>query len=209
MFFKPAELQSREVKPFEGFPFGLAEGSLAGVIFTDELAETVFLYHLVANALKDGPVYHVGPGASFSVKVLKRLTEDVSNLYTGNVYSLEELVQALNLVEDGSLVVASPFPTLLNRSAETLVEVRKLVDGKGLVLVLGHSTIDLNELDLPGEFRRFFDVPELFEALAVLRTSSYRGHHRLNATVLRAPPEYVSAVGDHSIPVDSLVKPLL
>ncbi len=107
-------------------------------------------------------------------------------------------------------MVASPFPTLLNRSAETLVEVRKLVDGKGgLVLVLGHSTIDLNELDLPGEFRRFFDVPELFEALAVLRTSSYRGHHRLNATVLRAPPEYVSAVGDHSIPVDSLVKPLL
>ncbi|WP_240924272.1 hypothetical protein [Thermococcus sp. 21S7] len=209
MFFKPAELQSREVKPFEEFPFGLSEGSLAGIISTDELAETAFLYHLVANALENGPVYHIGPGASFSVKVLKRLTEDVSNLYAGNVYSVEELLQALNVVEDGSLVVVSLFPTLLNRSAEGTVEVRKLVDRKGLILVLGHTTIELNELDLPGEFRRLYDLPEIFEALAVLRTSSYRGHYRLNMTVLKAPPDYVPAVGDHSIPIDSLIKPLL
>ncbi|ASJ04874.1 hypothetical protein A3L01_05660 [Thermococcus barossii] len=209
MFFKPAELQSREVKPFEGFPFGLSEGSIAGIISTDELAETAFLYHLVANALKDGPVYHIGPGTAFSVKLLKRLTEDVSNLYAGNVYSLDELVAALNVVEDGSLVVVSLFPALLNRSAEGVVEVRKLVDGKGLILVLGHTTIELNELDLPGEFRRLYDLPEIFEALAVLRTSSYRGHYRLNMTVLKAPPDHVSSVGDHSIPIDSLIKPLL
>jgi hypothetical protein len=209
MFFKPAELQSREVKPFEGFPFGLSEGSIAGIISTDELAETAFLYHLVANALKDGPVYHIGPGTAFSVKLLKRLTDDVSNLYAGNVYSIDELVAALNVVEDRSLVVVSLFPALLNRSAEGVVEVRKLVDGKGLILVLGHTTIELNELDLPGEFRRLYDLPEIFEALAVLRTSSYRGHYRLNMTVLKTPPEYVSSVGDHSIPIDSLIKPLL
>jgi len=209
MFFKPAELQSREVKPFEGFPFGLSEGSIAGIISTDELAETAFLYHLVANALKDGPVYHIGPGTAFSVKLLKRLTDDVSNLYAGNVYSIDELVAALNVVEDRSLVVVSLFPALLNRSAEGVVEVRKLVDGKGLILVLGHTTIELNELDLPGEFRRLYDLPEIFEALAVLRTSSYRGHYRLNMTVLKAPPDHVSSVGDHSIPIDSLIKPLL
>lgn len=209
MFFKPAELQSKEIKPFDDFPFGLSEGSLAGIISADELAEAAFLYHLVAKALEYGPVYYVGPRASFSVKVLKRITEDVSNLYSGNVYSVGELIQALNAVEDGSLVVVSLFPALLNRSAEGLVEVRKLVDRKGLILVLGHTTIELNELDLPGEFRRFYDLPEIFEALAVLRTSSYRGHYRLNMTVLKAPPDYVSAVGDHPIPVDSLVKPLL
>ncbi|NJE01323.1 hypothetical protein E3E42_05330 [Thermococcus sp. JdF3] len=209
MFFKPAELQSREVKPFEGFPFGLSEGSLSGIIATDELAETAFLYHLVANALKDGPVYHIGPGTAFSVKLLKRLTEDVSNLYAGNVYSVDELLTALGIVEDGSLVVVSLFPTLLNRSAEGIVEIRRVVDKKGLILVLSHTTIELNELDLPGEFRRFYELPEVFEVLAVLRTSSYRGHYRLNMTVLKAPPEYLSAVGDHSVSIDSMIKPLL
>ncbi|ASJ12833.1 hypothetical protein A3L14_08025 [Thermococcus thioreducens] len=209
MFFKPAELQPREVKPFDAFPLSFAEGSMSAMIAADGLAETVFLYHLIANALENGPAYHIGPGASFSVKVLKRIAEDVSNLYAGNVYSVEELLQALNVVEDGSLVVVSLFPALLNRSAGGIVEVRKLVDRKGLILVLGHSTIELNELDLPGEFRRFYDLPEIFDVLAVLRTSSYRGHYRLNMTVLRAPPDYVSAVGDHSIPIDSLIKPLL
>ncbi|WP_258084053.1 hypothetical protein [Thermococcus thermotolerans] len=209
MFFKPAELQSRDVKPFDAFPLAFAEGSMSAMIAADELAETVFLYHLVANALENGLVYHIGPGASFSVKVLKRIAEDASNLYAGNVYSVEELLQALNVVEDGSLVVVSLFPALLNRSAEGIVEIRKLVDRKGLILVLGHTTIELNELDLPAEFRRLYDLPEIFEALVVLRTSSYRGHYRLNMTVLKAPPDYVSAVGDHSIPIDSLIKPLL
>ncbi|ASJ11061.1 hypothetical protein A3L12_06990 [Thermococcus sp. P6] len=209
MFFKPAEAQVRELKPFEGFPVTLREGSMAGVVATDKLAGVVFLYHLVAKALEGGPVYHLGPGVSLSIPLLKRLTADLSNLYMGKVYSSEELVGALNLVQDGSLVVVSLFPTLLNRSAEALVEIRRLVDGKGLMLVLGHEVMALNELDLPGEFGRFFLVPEIFEILAVLRVSSYRGHYRLNTTLLRAPPEEVSAIGDHSLPVDSLVKPLL
>jgi hypothetical protein len=209
MFFKPAELQSREVKPFDAFPLAFAEGSLAGVIFTDELAETVFLHHLVAAALEGGSVYQVGPGSSLSVRALKGLVEDLSNLYSGNVYSVDELIEALKLVEEGSPVIVSRYPTLLNRSSEKLVEIRRLVDKKGIILILGHSTMALNELDLPGEFLRLYDLPELFEALAVLRTSSYRGHYRMNLTVLRAPAEYVASVGDHSIPIDSLVKPFL
>ena len=209
MFFKPAELESREVKPFDAFPLAFAEGSLSGVVSTDELAETVFLHHLIAASLENGPVYHVGPGSSLSLKSLKNLVEDLSNLYAGNVYSVDELLEALKIVEDGSLVIVSRFPALLNRSVEKLVEVRRLVDKKGLTLVLGHSTMELNELDLPGEFRRLYDLPEIFEALAVLRTSSYRGHYRMNLTVLRAPAEYVASVGDHSIPIDSLVRPFL
>ena len=209
MFFKPAELESREVKPFEAFPLAFQGGSLAGVVATDELAGAVFLYHLVSNALSNGPVYHIGPGSSLSVKILKTLTEDVSNLYAGNVYTVEELIRALELVEENSLAVVSLFPTLLNRSGEAMVEIRRLVDRKGIVLVLMHTTLELNELDLPGEFKRLYDLPELFESLIVLRTSSYRGHYRLNMTVLRAPAEYVASVGDHSIPIDSLVKPLL
>ncbi|NJE05112.1 hypothetical protein E3E36_02900 [Thermococcus sp. M36] len=208
MFFKPAELQPREIKPFDAFPLAFAEGSMSAMIAADELAETVFLYHLMANSLGDGPVYHVGPGSP-SLKLLRKLTEDVSNLYAGNVYSVDELVDALKVVDDGSLVIVSRFPTLLNRSAERLVEIRRKVDKKGLVLVLSHSTIELNELDLPGEFRRFYDLPEIFDVLAVLRTSSYRGHHRFNITVLKAPPDHVSSVGDHSIPADSLVKHIL
>lgn len=209
MFFKPAELESKEVKPFDSFPLAFPEGSLSGMVSTDELAETVFLHHLTASHLKNGPVYHVGPGGSLSLRHLRKLSEDVSNLYAGNVYSADELVEALKLVEDGSLVIVSRFPALLNRSAEKLVEMRRVVDKKGLILVLSHFTLDLNELDLPGEFTRLYDLPELFEALAVLRTSSYRGHYRMNLTVLRAPAEYVASVGDHSIPIDSLVKPFL
>ncbi|ASJ09526.1 hypothetical protein A3L11_09900 [Thermococcus siculi] len=208
MFFKPAEIESREIKPFDAFPLALPEGGLAGVVFTDELAETVFLYHLMATSLGDGPVYYIGPGGP-SIRTLKKLAEDLSSLYAGNVYSADELVGALNVVEDGSVVIVTRYPALLNRSAEKLVEIRKLVDEKGLILTLSHSTMDLNELDLPGEFRQLYDLPELFEALLVIRTSSYRGHYRMNLTVLRAPAEYVGSVGDHSIPIDSLVKPFL
>ena len=209
MFFKPAELESREVKPFDSFPLAFPEGSLSGIVYTDELAETVFLHHLAASHLEDGPVYHVGPGVSLSLKQLMKLAGDISNLYAGKVYSTEELIEALRLVEAGSLVIVSRYPALLNRSAEKLVEMRRIVDKKGLILVLNHFTLDLNELNLFGEFARLYDLPELFETLVVLRTSSYRGHYRMNLTVLRAPAEYVASVGDHSIPIDSLVKPFL
>lgn len=68
-----------------------------------------------------------------------------------------------------------------------------------------------NELDHPGEFTRLFKLPpEVLDALLILRTNSYRGHYRLNMTISKAPPpEWVSSLGDHSIPIDGLVKPLL
>ncbi len=209
MFLKPADLEVGEVKPFDSFPLALQEGSLSGFVFTDGLAETVFTHHLIASALERGPVYHLGPGGLLSIGHLRKMVDDLSNLYAGNVYSVDELISALEGVEKGSLVIVSRFPALPGRSGEGLVEIRRIVDKKGLILVLSHFTFDLNELDLSGEFARLYDLPELFETLAVLRASSYRGHHRLNLTILRAPAEYVAAVGDHSIPADSLVRPFL
>ncbi|WP_297521061.1 hypothetical protein [Thermococcus sp.] len=208
MFFKPAELQPREVKPLDAFPVALPAGSVSGIVFADQLAEEVFVHHLIASALKDGPVYHIGPGA-LSVRVLEELSESVSNLYAGNAYTVEELMEALRLVEDASLVIVRRFPLLLNVSAENVVELKRTADEKGLFLVLCHPSLELNELDLPGEFGKLFLLPELFDLLAVLRTSSYRGHHRMNITVLRAPAEYVASVGDHSVPIDSLARPFL
>ena len=208
MFFKPAELLPRGVKPFDDFPAALPAGGMAGVVFADQLAEEVFVHHLIASVLKDGPVYHIGPG-SLSLRVIEELAESAINLYSGNVYTAGELADALRLVEEDSLVVVRRFSSLMDISAESVVELKRTADEKGLFLVLCHSPLEFNELDLPGEFKRLFFLPELFDLLAVLRTSSYRGHHRMNITVLRAPAEYVASVGDHSIPIDSLVRPLL
>ncbi|WP_297464943.1 hypothetical protein [Thermococcus sp.] len=208
MFFKPAELQPREVKPFDAFPVALLTGSLSGIVFADQLAEEVFVHHLIASALKDGPAYHIGPGG-LSVRVLEKLSESTSNLYAGSAYTAEELMDALKLVEEDSLVVVRRFPLLLGLSGEDVVEVKRTADERGLTVVLSHSSLELNELDLPGEFGKLFLLPEIFDLLAVLRTSSYRGHYRMNITVLRAPAEYVASVGDHSIPIDSLARPFL
>ncbi len=208
MFFKPAELQPREVKPFDAFPVALPAGSVSGIVFADQLAEEVFVHHLIASALKDGPAYHIGPG-SLSIRILEKLSESTSNLYAGNAYTTEELMNAMKLVEDDSLVVVRRFSLLLGLSGEKVVEIKRIADEKGLTVVLCHSTLELNELDLPGEFGKLFFIPELFDMLAVLRTSSYRGHYRMNITVLRAPAEYVASVGDHSVPIDSLARPFL
>ncbi|WP_297476634.1 hypothetical protein [Thermococcus sp.] len=208
MFFKPAELQPREVKPFDAFPVALPAGSVSGIVFADQLAEEVFVHHLIASTLKDGPAYHIGPG-SLSIRILEKLSESTSNLYAGNAYTTEELMNAMKLVEDDSLVVVRRFSLLLGLSGEKVVEIKRIADEKGLTVVLCHSTLELNELDLPGEFGKLFFIPELFDMLAVLRTSSYRGHYRMNITVLRAPAEYVASVGDHSVPIDSLARPFL
>jgi len=207
MFFKPAELQPREVKPFDSFPVALPAGSVSGIVSADQLAGEVFVHHLVASALKDGPAYHIGP--ILSIRILEEMSDSTSSLYAGSVYTADELMDAFELVEEGSLVVVRRFPVLLGVSGEKLVELRRTADERGLTVVLCHSTLELNELDLPGEFRKLFLLPEIFDLLAVLRTSSYRGHYRLNVTVLRAPAEHVASVGDHSIPADSLVKPFL
>jgi len=204
-FFQPVE-EISGIKPFEGFPVEFSRGSLSAVVSTDELAGALFVHTLLSEALKAGRAYHVGPKRAFSPSILRALEVEPSNLLSANVYSAEELVRALNYVDENSTVLVSQFPTLGGISREALLELRRKVDDGSLTLVLHHETLTFNELDLPGEFSHLFLLPELFDSLLVLRTSSYRGHYRLNATVLKAPPEQIASLGDHSIPVDSLVK---
>ncbi|NJE55582.1 hypothetical protein [Thermococcus sp. 21S9] len=206
-FFQPVE-EISGVKPFEGFPVEFSRGSLSALVSTDELAGSLFVHTLLSEALKAGKAYHVGPKRVFSPSILRTLEVEPSNLLSASVYSADELVQALDYVEDDSTVLVSQFPTLKGVSRETLLELRRRADEGSLTLVLHHETLTFNELDLPGEFARLFLLPELFDSLIVLRTSSYRGHYKLNATVLKAPPEQIATLGDHSIPVDSLVRTL-
>ncbi|WP_099211124.1 hypothetical protein [Thermococcus henrietii] len=204
-FFQPVE-EISGIKPFEGFPVEFSRGSLSALVSTDELAGSLFVHTLLGEALKAGKAYHVGPKRAFSPSILRALEVEPSALLSASVYSADELLQALDYVEDGSTVLVSQFSALRGVSRETLLELRRRADEGSLTLVLHHETLTFNELDLPGEFARLFLLPELFDSLLVLRTSSYRGHYKLNATVLKAPPEQIASLGDHSIPVDSLVK---
>lgn len=204
-FFQPVE-EISGIKPFEGFPVEFSRGSLSALVSTDELAGSLFVHTLLSEALRAGKAYHVGPKRAFSPSVLRALEVEPSNILSANVYSAEELLQALDYVEDDSTVLVSQFPTLRGISGEALLELRRKADEGSLTIVLHHETLTFNELDIPGEFSRLFRLPELFDSLLVLRTSSYRGHYKMNVTVLRAPPESVSAVGEHSIPVTELVR---
>ncbi|MBP1912960.1 hypothetical protein [Thermococcus stetteri] len=206
-FFQPA-IETSGIKPFDDFPMEFSEGTLSGVVSTDELASVLFVHYLVAGCPDDKKVYAVAPGRLVSPKTLSLLGVDPSKLLIGSVYSPDELLSALELVEEGSLLIVGNFPAL-NPSSETVLEMRRVVDDKGLIAVLHHFPVAFNELDHPGEFTRLFKLPEILDALLILRINSYRGHYRLNMTVSKAPPEWVSSLGDHSIPIDGLVKPLL
>ncbi|WP_297552753.1 hypothetical protein [Thermococcus sp.] len=204
-FFQPVE-EISGIKPFEGFPVEFSRGSLSALVSTDELAGSILVHTFLSEALKAGKAYHVGPKRAFSPSILRALEVEPSTLLSASVYSADELLQALDYVEDGSTVLVSQFSALRGVSGETILELRRKADEGSLTLVLHHETLTFNELDLPGEFARLFLLPELFDSLLVLRTSSYRGHYKLNTTVLKTPPEQIASLGDHSIPVDSLVK---
>ena len=204
-FFHPPG-EDEGIVPFEGFPLSFPQGTLSAVISTDNLASSLFLSSSMASALRGGKTYYIGPGKAPSPALLSRFDVEIDSFLTGNVYSTGELLEALNYVEPGSFVLVSRFPLLAGISAETVLGLRRVADERSLALVLHHDAVLFNELDIPGEFSRLFKLPELFDSLLVLRTSSYRGHYRMNITVLRAPPEMVSAVGEHSIPVTNLVK---
>ncbi|WP_227738486.1 hypothetical protein [Thermococcus paralvinellae] len=210
MFFKPAGEDKKrvglieELSPLVG---ELEEGSMAAVVTTDALAQTILQYSSLANALNSGiTAYYLEPTNGFSLKLLSKLSENTENLFLGKIYTLDELSSALELVEDNSFVFVSNFSILENQSKEKLIKMRKTVDEKGLFLVLSHNTLEINELDLNSEFRRLFSIPELFEHLLVLRTSGYRGHYRMNISVLKAPLEFVKNIGEHSIPIDKKAK---
>jgi len=206
VFIKPSDIQLREIKPFDAFPLGFTEGSLSALLFGDELSEALFMRGIVSSAPSETGIYNIGPAGLIPPK---GPLSGAENLYLGRVYSLDELVSALGLVEEASIVVVTRFSALLNRNVEGLVETRRIADERALTLILTHETLEMNELNLPAEFTEHFLLPGLFDSLIVLRTNSYRGHYRLNITVLKAPLDAVSALGDHSIPVDSLIKPLL
>ncbi|WP_237702800.1 hypothetical protein [Thermococcus barophilus] len=213
MFFRPAGEEKRkvplieELSPLVG---EVEEGSMVAVVTTDALSQTILQYSALANALNSGmTAYYLEPTNGFSLKLLNKLSENNENLFLGKVYTLDELSSALELVEDNSLVFVSNFSILENQSREKLIKMRRVVDEKSLFLVLSHNTLEINELDLNSEFKRLFVIPELFEHLLVLRTSGYRGHYRMNISVLKAPPEFVKNIGEHSIPIDKKAKMFL
>lgn len=204
-FFHPPE-DDGGILPFEGFPLTFSQGTLSAVVSTDNLSSTLFITSSLASALRLGKAYHIGPGRSASPVLIRRFGSNVENFLVGNVYSGKELVEALGYVDEGSFVLVSRFPLLAGTNPEVILEVRRIADEHSLRVVLHHEAMIFNELDIPGEFSRLFKLPELFDSLLVLRTSSYRGHYRMNITVLKAPPESVSSVGEHSIPVTELVR---
>ncbi|ALM75946.1 hypothetical protein [Thermococcus barophilus] len=213
VFFRPAGEEKRkvplieELSPLVG---EVEEGSMVAVVTTDALSQTILQYSALANALNSGmTAYYLEPTNGFSLKLLNKLSENNENLFLGKVYTLDELSSALELVEDNSLVFVSNFSILENQSREKLIKMRRIVDEKSLFLVLSHNTLEINELDLNSEFKRLFVIPELFEHLLVLRTSGYRGHYRMNISVLKAPPEFVKNIGEHSIPIDKKAKMFL
>ncbi|MDN5319895.1 MAG: hypothetical protein PWP49_315 [Thermococcaceae archaeon] len=213
MFFKPSDAPKNaielleELTPLVG---GLENSSIAGVITTDALAQNLIQYSSIANALNSEiPTYYLEPTNGFSTKLLSKFSEKSENILMGKVYTLGELLDALGMVRDDSFVFVSNFGVLEEIDKKGMLELRKIVDRKGIFLVLSHNALEINELNLISEFRRLFFVPELFEYLLVMRVSGYRGHYRLNLTVLKAPSEFVKNTGEHSIPIDSKVKMIL
>jgi hypothetical protein len=213
MFFKPSDAPKNaielleELTPLVG---GLENSSIAGVITTDALAQNLIQYSSIANALNSEiPTYYLEPTPGFSTKLLSKFSEKSENILMGKVYTLGELLDALGMVRDDSFVFVSNFGVLEEIDKKGMLELRKIVDRKGIFLVLSHNALEINELNLISEFRRLFFVPELFEYLLVMRVSGYRGHYRLNLTVLKAPSEFVKNTGEHSIPIDSKVKMIL
>lgn len=209
MFFKPAPKEEAkialvdELSPLVG---ELESGSLAGVITTDLFSQAILQYSSIANALSlEKPTYYLEPTNGFSMQLLDKFGGK-GEVLLGKIYTLDELLGALEVVEDDSFVFVSNFGILEGLEKGKLIDLRRLVDRKGLYTVISHNTLEINELNLNAEFRRFFLTPEIFEYLMVLRTSSYRGHHRLNLSLLKTPPLFLKNIGEHSIPIDSKAK---
>ncbi len=207
VFTAPGERE--EVKPFEGFPFGIERGSSVAVLFSDELSEVFLLAYIERAFLERDKVYHVQVSGGFSPLVIHRIATDTGNLHFGRTYRIQDVIRALDVVDPGSALVVSGFPLLEGRNGSTVVEVLERASERDLTLFLSHTPLVLNELDLFGEFTRYFEFPELFEYLLVARVKSYRGHYRLGISLLRAPGELVSLLGEHSVPIDKEIAPIL
>lgn len=207
VFHAPSE--SEEVKPFEDFPLGVKRGSSLAILFPDELSEVFLLSCFEAAMLDLGPVYHVQVGGGFGPGALSKIREDLRGFYFGKAYRIQEIVEGTGMIEPGSTLVVAGFPLLDYRTVRNTVRILEIAGEKGLTVILAHTPLMLNELDLPGEFSAHFEVPELFDYLMVARVRSYRGHYRLNVSLLRVPADLVGLLGDHSIPIDTEIKPIL
>ncbi|WP_245612469.1 hypothetical protein [Palaeococcus ferrophilus] len=209
MFFKPAPNKVTvplmdELTPLAG---ELSEGSIAGVITTDLFSQNLIQYSSLAGALNAGVrAYYIDPSNGFSVELFSRFGE--GEVLVGKVYSAGELVRALEIVEENSFVFVSNF-SILGAGEGDVVGLRRLIDEKGLYAVFSQNTLELNELNLNAEYRRLFVLPELYEYLIVIRSSSYRGHYRLNVSLSKLPALHIKNVGEHSITVDEKAKLLM
>lgn len=210
MFYKPtAKKESgvaliEEISPLVGF---IEESSIAGVITTDAISHAVLQYSSLSNALNaNKTAYHLEPTNGFSFELLEKFSPTNDNIFLGKIYTLDELISALELVEEDSFIFVSNFGILEGIGKEKLIDLRKIVDKKGLFMIISHNTLEINELNLNAEFRRLFLTPELFEYLLVLRTSGYRGHYRMNISILKTPPKFIKNIGEHSVPIDKKVK---
>lgn len=201
--------EPEEIKPLEEFPFGIRRGSSLAVLFSDELSEAFLVSRIEAAFLEKGSVYHVQIGGGFSLGILRRIRDDLSGFYFGTAYKMSTVMEAVNAVEPGSTLVVSRFPLVKGKSADGIMELLETAGERDVTLLLTHTPLVLNELDLAGEFLSHYLVPELFDYLFVARVSSYRGHYRLNVSLLRAPADLVKYLGEHSIPVDAEIRQIL
>jgi hypothetical protein len=200
--------EAKVITPFESFPVTIRLGSSLAVLFSDGLSQTLFLSYLEAALLKEGPVYHIEVGRS-SIPPVEKVIEKTDQFYFAKTVRFHDILSALKEIPNDSSLVVDGFPLLRGISSEGILELVDTAGSRGITIVLSHSPLVLNELDLPGEFRGNFLIPEIFDYLLVIRTGSYRGHYRIGVSVLRAPFEEVYSLGEHSLPADALVKKLL
>ncbi len=176
---------------------------MSAIIFSDEISEVLFIRSLISSW--PGPVYHLEPGRRFS----HQGTEEGRIVRFGRVYELSDVYEDMRTAGEGSLIIVGGAPLLGGLSPEAITSLRALSDRLELTVVLYHTPLTVNELDLAAEFRRYYQVPELMDYLMAMRTLSYRGHYRMSLRVLRVPYDFLSSLGDHVFSVDNVINSIL
>ncbi|WP_048055874.1 hypothetical protein [Pyrococcus sp. ST04] len=165
----------------------LRQGDIAGIIVTDQLAYS-YVLNLILSSV----------GTFYYMDVSSRIHS--GDILFARVYSLEDVFSALEFVDESSVIAVGSF-NVLGINGKQLFEIKKMIDSKGLYGVFIAEEQNLNELDILGEARRIFDVPELFEQLLVVRVSHYRGKYKAGLTVLRTYLDNLASLGEHELSV--------
>lgn len=185
---------------------GLKQGDLAGVITTDQLTYA-YLLHLALSSFP-GNSYYLDVSSKISSKILESIGGNPDKVFFARVYSIKDVISALNYVEGNSLFALGSI-NIVGIDSSSLLQLKKLIGDKALWGIFFIEEQSLNELDLISEARRLLFLPELFEQLIVARTTYYRGRYKLTVTVLRTYPERLSSLGDHELIVDEEIKKIL